>query len=222
MKLLKEFYHESDTEILVEKTDLGAKHYYIKGVFMQAETQNRNGRKYPRPILEQELSRYQKSILEKRSLGELGHPDTPTINLDKVSHLITQLEFDGNNIVGKAKILSTPNGEIAKSFINEGVKLGVSSRGVGSLKSVGGVNEVQEDFKLSTVDIVADPSAPDAWVSGIMEGREYIYDAARNSFIEVQVEQLYETLPKLSRRQIEEQAVKLFEWYLDGISRKKM
>jgi hypothetical protein len=212
MKLLKEFYTGSDTEVLVEKSETGAKNYYIKGVFMQAEAQNRNGRVYPRPILENELNRYQQLISEKRSLGELGHPDTPTINLDKVSHLITELNFDGNNIYGKAKILPTPNGEITKSFINEGIKLGVSSRGVGSLKSVGGANQVQEDFKLSTVDIVADPSAPDAWVTGIMEGREWVY--VDGKFMEQDIEHVQKTIRKASQKDVERVAAQLFESFL--------
>lgn len=212
MKLLKEFYAGHDTEVLVEKTDTGAKSYFLKGVFMQAEAKNRNGRMYPRPILENELGRYQNLISEKRSLGELGHPDTPTINLDKVSHLITQLTFEGNNIVGTAKILPTPNGEITKSFINEGIKLGVSSRGVGSLKSVGGINQVQEDFKLATVDIVADPSAPDAWVTGIMEGKEWVY--VDGKFMEQDIEHVQKTIRKASQKDLERVAADLFESFL--------
>ena len=212
MKLLKEYTDCSDAEVLVEKNESGAKSYYIKGVFMQAESKNRNGRVYPRTILESELGRYQQLINEKRSLGELGHPDTPTINLDKVSHLITELQFDGNNIVGKAKILPTPNGEITKSFINEGIKLGVSSRGVGSLKSVGGINQVQEDFKLSTVDIVADPSAPDAWVSGIMESREWVY--VDGKFMEQDIERVQRVIHKTSQKDLERVAAQLFESFL--------
>lgn len=212
MKLLKEYTDCSDAEVLVEKNEVGAKSYYIKGVFMQAESKNRNGRVYPRTILESELGRYQQLINEKRSLGELGHPDTPTINLDKVSHLITELRFDGNNIVGKAKILPTPNGEITKSFINEGIKLGVSSRGVGSLKSVGGINQVQEDFKLSTVDIVADPSAPDAWVSGIMESREWVY--VDGKFMEQDIEHVQRVIHKTSQKDLERVAAQLFESFL--------
>jgi len=214
MKLLKEF-SGSDTEVLVEKSDTGNKNYYIKGVFMQAEAKNRNGRVYPKQILENELNRYQQTISEKRSLGELGHPDTPTINLDKVSHLITELHFDGNNIYGKAKILPTPNGEITKSFINEGIKLGVSSRGVGSLQSIDGINRVQEDFKLSTVDIVADPSAPDAWVSGIMEAREWIYIDGK--FMEQQIEHVQKTIKKASRKDVERVAAELFESFLKNL-----
>lgn len=212
MKLIKEFYDGAATEVLVEKTETGAKNYYLKGIFMQAESKNRNGRVYPRHILENELGRYQQLIGEKRSLGELGHPDTPTINLDKVSHLITELQFDGNNIYGKAKILPTPNGEITKSFINEGIKLGVSSRGVGSLKSVGGVNQVQEDFKLSTVDIVADPSAPDAWVTGIMEGKEWVY--IEGKFMEQEIEHVQKTIKKASQQDVERVAAQLFESFL--------
>lgn len=210
MRLIKE-YVESQTEVLIEKTETG-KNYFIKGVFMQAEAKNRNGRVYPRGILEQELARYQKTIDEKRSLGELGHPDTPTINLDKVSHLITELHFEGNNIYGKAKILPTPNGEITKSFINEGIRLGVSSRGVGSLQTVDGVNQVQDDFKLATVDIVADPSAPDAWVSGLMESKEWVY--VSGVFMEQEIEQAQKVIKKASQKELERVAAQVFESFL--------
>ena len=173
MKLITEVSH--NLSYINEAKEGEDKHLFIEGIFMQAETANRNGRVYPKHILEKEVHRYQDFIKEKRSLGELGHPPSPTINLDKVSHLITELKFDGNNVYGKAKILGTPMGKIAENFINEGIRLGVSSRGLGSLKAnKAGINEVQNDFFLATVDIVADPSAPDAFVQGIMENREWM------------------------------------------------
>ena len=153
------------------------KQYHIEGVFMEAEKKNRNGRRYPKAILEKEVARYNKEFVESnRAMGELGHPDGPTVNLERVSHIIKELKQDGNNITGKAKILDTPYGKIVKNLIDEGVKIGVSSRGMGSLKNVNGVNEVQKDFMLAAVDIVADPSAPNAFVEGIMEGKEWVWD----------------------------------------------
>jgi len=153
------------------------KQYHIEGVFMEAEKKNRNGRRYPKAILEKEVARYNKEFVESnRAMGELGHPDGPTVNLERVSHIIKELKQDGNNITGKAKILDTPYGKIVKNLIDEGVKIGVSSRGMGSLKNVNGVNEVQKDFMLAAVDIVADPSAPNAFVEGIMEGKEWVWN----------------------------------------------
>ena len=150
----------------------------IRGIFMQAETKNRNGRLYPKEVLMKEVSRYNKEFINQgRAFGELGHPEGPTVNLDRVSHMITRLEPDGNNFIGEAKLLSTPMGEIAKALIRDGGKLGVSSRGMGSLESKNGVNYVKDDFYLATAaDIVADPSAPNAFVDGIMEGKEWIWN----------------------------------------------
>ena len=150
----------------------------IKGVFMQAETNNRNGRVYPLNVLQKEVARYNKELVEtKRAFGELGHPDGPTVNLDRVSHMIEELVPEGNNIIGKAKILDTPNGKIVKELLNAGAKLGVSSRGMGTLEKKGNTNYVKDDFYLATAgDIVADPSAPEAFVEGIMEGKEWIWD----------------------------------------------
>jgi hypothetical protein len=173
MKLISEL--TESVEYLVESSN-GKKSYYIEGVFMQADTPNRNGRIYPRGIMENALGKYQSDyISNKRSMGELGHPQGPQINLDRVSHVIENLSFKSNtDVVGRAKILDTPMGKIAQNLIDEGIKLGVSSRGLGSLKQLNnGVKEVQEDFFLSTVDIVADPSAPSAYVNGIMENVEY-------------------------------------------------
>jgi hypothetical protein len=170
MKLITEC--SQDVEYIVEGK---AKEQYIKGIFMQSDIQNQNGRVYPFSVLQKEVKNYNnKFVKESRALGELGHPSGPTINLDRVSHIITELYEEGKNFIGKAKIMNTPNGKIVKNLIESGVRLGVSSRGLGSVKANrSGVNEVQKDFVLSTVDIVSDPSAPEAFVNGIMEGREF-------------------------------------------------
>ncbi len=171
MKLITE--HFENLEYIVEGK---GKAQYIKGIFMQSDLKNQNGRVYPYSILKKEVNRYKtKFVKEGRALGELGHPMGPTINLDRVSHLITELTEDGKDFIGKAKIMDTPNGKIVKNLLSSGVKLGVSSRGLGSLKinKKTGVNEVQKDFTLTTVDIVADPSAPSAFVNGVMEGKEF-------------------------------------------------
>ena len=156
----------------------GKKSHFIEGVLLQAEISNKNGRKYPFKTLEREVAKYDESYIRKgRALGELGHPDGPSINLDKVSHKIQSLKAEGNNFIGRAKILDTPMGNIAKNLLDEGVRLGVSSRGMGSLRKEGNTNIVQDDFMLATAaDIVADPSAPDAFVDGIMEGKEWVWD----------------------------------------------
>ena len=166
-----------DFQVLEEGTG-SKKEMKIQGVFMQAETKNRNGRIYPAEVLQKEVKRYSKELVEKkRAFGELGHPEGPTVNLDRVSHLIEELKPDGNNIIGKAKILDTPNGKIVKELLNAGAKLGVSSRGMGTLEKKGQTNYVKDDFYLATAgDIVADPSAPEAFVEGIMEGKEWIWD----------------------------------------------
>ena len=173
MKLITEMY--DDFEILTEGKSKDMK---IKGVFMQAETKNRNGRVYPLDVLHKEVNRYNKELVEtKRAFGELGHPDGPTVNLDRVSHMIEELVPEGKDIIGKAKILDTPNGRIVKELLNAGAKLGVSSRGMGTLEKRGQTNYVKDDFYLATAgDIVADPSAPEAFVEGIMEGKEWIWD----------------------------------------------
>ena len=173
MKLITETY--DDYEILIEGKGKDMK---IQGVFMQAETKNRNGRVYPLGVLQKEVTRYNKELVSKnRAFGELGHPDGPTVNLDRVSHMIEELVPEGNNIIGKAKILDTPNGKIVKELLNSGAKLGVSSRGMGTLEKKGNANYVKDDFYLATAaDIVADPSAPEAFVEGIMEGKEWSWD----------------------------------------------
>ena len=177
MKLISE--EAIDVNFVTEEDENKKKSYFIEGIFMQSEMKNRNGRVYPKVILQKEVKRYtDKFINTKRAFGELGHPDGPTVNLERVSHMITELVEDGANFVGRAKIMDTPYGKIVKNLIDEGAKLGVSSRGMGSLKPVqDGLQEVQSDFYLATAaDIVADPSAPDAFVSGIMEGKEWVWD----------------------------------------------
>ena len=175
MKLISE--EIQNAEYLVEETN-GKKNYKIKGVFLQSDIKNRNGRVYPNEILHKEVTRYNREFINKnRAFGELGHPDGPVVNLERVSHMITKLHPDGSNFVGEAKIMNTPYGKIVKGLIDEGAQLGVSSRGMGSLQTRGGVNYVGEDFYLATAaDIVADPSAPDAFVEGIMEGKEWVWD----------------------------------------------
>ena len=170
MKLITE--QSNDVEYIVEGKN---KQQYIKGIFLQSEIKNQNGRVYPYAVLKKQVNKFNENFVKKdRALGELGHPSGPTVNLERVSHVITELYEDGKNFVGKAKVIDTPNGKIVKNLLESGVRLGVSSRGLGSVKTNrNGVNEVQDDFVLSTVDIVADPSAPDAFVNGIMEGKEF-------------------------------------------------
>ena len=178
LKLISE-HIEQDTDYLIEQDEkTGNKNYKIKGIFMQADIKNRNGRIYPMEVLQKEVKRYNKQYVnEKRAFGELGHPDGPTVNLERASHLVTALYPDGKNFIGEAKILSTPMGEIVKSLMNDGAKLGVSSRGMGSLHQKNGANYVRNDFYLATAaDIVADPSAPNAFVEGIMEGKEWVWN----------------------------------------------
>lgn len=213
MKLIKEI--SQDLNYLTESYENGKKGIFIEGIFMQADRENKNGRIYPKKIMESELDRYQNLIREKRSLGELGHPPNPTINLDKVSHLITNLRFEGNNIVGRAKILETPMGKIAQNFIEEGVRLGVSSRGLGSLKEKNGVNEVQDDFHLATVDIVADPSAPEAFVQGIMESAEWVLE--NGIWKSVDIERAQNTIKKASKANLQETKLRIFEQFLGSI-----
>ena len=179
MKLISEFNDYAVEPVIVESNENGKKDYFIEGIFMQSEIKNRNGRIYPKEVIQKEVKRYNKEFVEQdRAFGELGHPEGPTINLDKVSHKITTLKEDGNNFVGRAKILSTPNGQIVKNLIDDGAKLGVSSRGLGSLESKGDAQYVKDDFQLATAgDIVADPSAPEAFVEGIMEGVEWVYES---------------------------------------------
>ena len=177
MKLISEHFSD-DVEYITEQTDDGKKNYKLKGVFLQAEIKNRNGRVYPFEVLEKEVDRYNKEFIdENRAYGELGHPEGPTVNLDKVSHMVTSLKPDGKNFIGEAKVMSTPMGGIVKNIMDDGGKLAVSSRGMGSLTKKNGANYVNDDFYLATAaDIVADPSAPNAFVDGIMEGKEWIWN----------------------------------------------
>ena len=176
MKLISEFT-ENDIQCIVESKENGEKNYVIEGVFAQADQKNRNGRVYPRAIMENAVNKYvTEQVSKKRAVGELNHPEGPTVNLDKVSHLITDLRLEGNNVVGKAQILDTPMGRIVKGLLEGGVQLGVSTRGMGSLENRNGVAYVKDDFMLATVDIVQDPSAPDAFVNGIMEGVDWVWN----------------------------------------------
>jgi|TARA_B100001750_G_scaffold226716_1_gene219722 hypothetical protein len=179
-----------DAELIVEENDKGGKNYKIRGVFMQSDVKNRNGRVYPQEVLAKEVVKYNKNFInENRAFGELGHPDGPTVNLERVSHMITSLTPDGKNFIGEAKIMDTPMGKIVKNLMDEGAKLGVSSRGMGSLEQKNGANYVRDDFYLATAaDIVADPSAPNAFVQGIMEGKEWVWN--NGSLVEAHVADL--------------------------------
>ena len=176
VKLIAEAVEE--VEYITEEKEGGGKNYKIRGIFMQADIKNRNGRIYPMEVLNEEVKKYNKNFIEQnRAFGELGHPDGPTVNLERVSHMITSLKPDGKNFIGEAKIMDTPMGKIVKNLMDEGAKLGVSSRGMGSLRQKGGANVVSDDFYLATAaDIVADPSAPNAFVEGIMEGKEWVWN----------------------------------------------
>lgn len=222
MKLITEVYND-DCEILTESAEDGKKHYYIEGIFMQGDIGNRNGRVYPSTILENEMKRYDRDFIQtKRALGELGHPTGPQINGDRVSHLIVNMKRDGSNFVGKAKILSTPMGQIVKTFMDEGVKIGVSTRGLGSVKQKNGLMEVQDDFHLATVDIVTDPSGPNCFVNGIMENTEYYYDILSNNW--KAAEALQETVKELkleykaAKPRIDEtKAIKVLENFIQSL-----
>ena len=197
MKLITE-YTENDVEFITEAKEGGGKNYMIEGVFAQAESKNRNGRIYPQMVMEKAVAKYVKDqVNTKRSVGELNHPDGPTVNLDKVSHLIQRLNIEGKNVMGKALILDTPNGQIVKGLLEGGVKLGVSTRGMGSLEQRNGAMIVKDDFILNTVDIVQDPSAPTAFVNGIMEGVDWIWN---NGIIEARVIEKMETEIKKAKR----------------------
>lgn len=213
MKLITEL--NQNVQYIEEDSDDGKKSLYIVGPFLESNKKNKNGRMYPRNIVEKEVARYQELIREKRSLGELGHPPNPTINLNQVSHLITELKMNGEDAMGKAKILGTPMGKIAENLIREGVRLGVSLRGVGSLKEKNGINEVQDDFLLSTVDIVSDPSAPSAFVQGVMENAEWILE--NGAWKTVHIEQAQREIKKASKRQLDEAKLRVFHRLLNII-----
>ena len=211
MKLIVE-RAESVTLLKEEDKVTKEQQYYITGVFMQADKQNRNNRVYPFEILKREVDSYNKKFVgENRAMGELGHPDSPTVNLERVSHLIKELKYEGKDVIGKAKLLDTPLGKIAKNLVDEGIKLGVSSRGLGSLKEKGGVQEVQEDFILNAIDLVADPSAPEAFVEGILEGREWIYE---NGVIKPKEIEIYKKKIQKINRNSDEKIVNLFRDFL--------
>jgi hypothetical protein len=223
MKLITEIF-DNDCEVITESNEQGKKNYFIEGVFMQGDIKNRNGRIYPSEILEKEMQRYGTDFIKtKRALGELGHPNGPQINGDRVSHLITEMRRDGSNFYGKAKILSTPMGEIVKTFIDEGVRVGVSTRGLGSVKATSeGIMEVQNDFHLATVDIVTDPSGPSCFVNGIMENTEFYYDiASANWKIAEKIEEVVKEVKKEYRqttRKIDElKALSIFEAFVKGL-----
>ena len=215
MKLIREEIETAKVTITEGKN--GKKNHFIEGVFLQGEIKNRNGRMYPISTLQREAKAYNTKYIEKgRALGELGHPDGPTINLDRVSHLITSLKQEGNNYVGKARLLDTPMGNIAKNLIDEGVKLGVSSRGLGTIRERDGVKVVMDDFMLATAaDIVADPSAPDAFVNGIMEGKEWIYN--NGSVQEQTVEQIKKRIDNAALNQMEQVKLSAFNQFMQQL-----
>lgn len=215
MKLIKE--HTEEVRYLVEEKLGKGKEYFIEGIFLQSNLKNRNGRVYPTEILDKEIKRYNEEYVTKnRAFGELGHPDSPTINLDRVSHMIKELRRDGDNFIGKAKIMDTPYGKIVKSLIDEGATLGVSSRGMGSLTQKGGVSMVQDDFTLATAaDIVADPSAPNAFVEGVMESKEWVM--VDGKFVERDLLEAQRIIRKTSSKNLNEAKLKLFADFLNKI-----
>jgi hypothetical protein len=222
MKLITEVIE--DIKYLSEAKEDGKKNYFIEGVFMQGAIKNRNGRVYPTEVLQKEINRYNEQYVQKnRAYGELGHPQGPTINLERVSHMITKLERDGDNFIGRAKIMTeTPYGAIVKSLMDEGAQLGVSSRGMGSLKQNSrGIAEVQNDFYLATAaDIVADPSAPNAFVEGIMEGAEWVFNESTNSWKQIEAtDQLRTQMRRMSAADIETNKFALFEQFLNSLTK---
>ena len=216
MKLITEINEE--VKFITEANEDGKKSMFIEGIFMQAEQKNRNGRMYPLPVMEREVTRYVNDYVNKnRAYGELGHPEGPTINLERVSHMIKELRQEGSNFIGKAKIMDTPYGNIVKNLINEGACVGVSTRGLGSLREgKDGTKVVQDDFYLATAaDIVADPSAPDAFVQGIMENREWVYVAGR--WTERQIEESKKQIQKVSRKDLEKTKLQIFENFINKL-----
>ena len=215
MKLISEQWSDDVNYLIEEDPKTGKKHAFIEGVMLQTEVKNKNGRIYPMEVMRKEVARYNKEYVEQsRAYGELGHPEGPTINLERTSHLITSLKEDGKNFIGKAKILSTPMGEIVKNLLNDGARLGVSSRGMGSIKANNkGVNMVQSDFQLATAaDIVADPSAPDAFVDGVMEGVEWIWD---NGVIKAkQIEEYKHSIARARTHKLQEVKLSVFSDFL--------
>lgn len=215
MKLISEFT-ENGLSCLVEKKENGDKSYIIEGIFAQADAKNRNGRIYPRAIMQSAVDKYvTEQVSKKRAVGELNHPEGPTVNLDKVSHLIIDLRLEGNNVIGKAQILDTPMGKIVKGLLEGGVQLGVSTRGMGSLEQRNGIMYVKDDFHLATVDIVQDPSAPDAFVNGIMEGVDWVWN---NGILEPQIiEQMETEIKSAPKADLYETQVREFKNFLSLI-----
>ena len=220
MKLITEF-KETDVQCIVEAKDNGEKSYVIEGIFAMADSKNRNGRIYPKPIMENAVNKYvTEQVTTKRAVGELNHPDGPTVNLDKVSHLITDLRMENNNVMGKAQILDTPMGKIVKGLLEGGVQLGVSTRGMGSLEQRNGVMVVKDDFILNTVDIVQDPSAPEAFVNGIMEGVDWVWN---NGIIEArEIERMETEIKQAPRVGIYESQVREYKNFLSLLKNKSM
>ena len=228
MKLITEVVEECNVVTELNE-ETGDKSYFIEGIFMQGDIKNRNGRIYPSAVLEKEMNRYNTDFIStKRALGELGHPEGPSINGDRVSHLITEMKKDGSNFTGKAKILGTQMGKIVKTLMDEGVLIGVSTRGLGSVRQTKeGIMEVQKDFHLATVDIVTDPSGPNCFVNGIMENAEYFYDIAsgnwlpQNESVEEVIEEIQETIEKEVRRVVhrvdESTAARMFERFISSL-----
>ena len=218
MRLMTEITEE--VKLITEGKDGEEKQYFIEGVFMQGDLENRNGRIYPVNVLDREVERYMKeNVSKKRAYGELGHPAGPTINLERVSHLITSLKKEGTNYVGRAKIMDTPYGNIVKNLMKEGAQLGASSRGLGTLKpNKKGIMEVQDDFTLATAaDIVADPSAPDAYVRGVMENVEWVFDVSKNSWVAQQVAENTKKVGTRSARELQERKLEFFERFLSSL-----
>jgi hypothetical protein len=215
MKLFCDINEE--IEILTEENEPGKKSYFIEGIFLMCDQKNRNGRVYSFDMMNRKVNEYNNSFVkQKRAFGELGHPEGPTINLERVSHMITDLYSDKKNFIGRAKVMDTPYGKIVKNLIDEGAKLGVSSRGIGSLEEKNGVNYVKDDYQLATAaDIVADPSAPEAFVRGIMEGKEWIWESGR--LIEKDIEEIKKNIQKASSRNLEEAKIKAFQKFMRNL-----
>jgi hypothetical protein len=215
MKLFCDINEE--IQVLTEENEPGKKNYFIEGIFLMCDQKNRNGRVYTFEMMNKKVNEYNNSFVkQKRAFGELGHPEGPTINLERVSHMITDLYSDKKNFIGRAKIMDTPYGKIVKNLIDEGAKLGVSSRGIGSLEEKNGVNYVKDDYQLATAaDIVADPSAPEAFVRGIMEGKEWIWESGR--LVEKDLEEIKKNIQNASSRKLEEAKMKAFEKFLRNL-----
>lgn len=207
---------ESTVQVLTEATATGEKKYFIEGIFAQSELQNRNGRIYPKSVLEKAVGAFQPMIEARRALGELNHPAHPNVNPERASHLIEKLVWEGNNVMGRAKILtSLPMGKIAKGLIDEGVSFGVSTRGMGSIAEKSGAKLVQDDFVLNTIDLVSDPSGIDCWVEGVMEGKEWVFDAATGNW--ALAENMQKAVKAMSSKQLQEQKLALFDKFLKSI-----